>query len=107
VALTWMLREAAAAGLLISDTADVSLTANPTASTEVLRLHDKLRDKPLWWILEFVPFPHYDYASGKTFWRINHARRRSVQPGSLIHASAYARGADYVALLPAGGIITE
>jgi uncharacterized protein (DUF2235 family) len=106
VALTWMVREAAAAGLLINDTADAMPAASP-ASTELPRLHDKLRDKPVWWILEFVPFPHYDYASGKTSWRINHARRRTVEAGSLIHASAYARGPDYLARLPPGGIITE
>jgi hypothetical protein len=107
VALTWILREAAAAGLLISDTAEATLAASPAASTELPRLHDKLREKPLWWILEFLPFPHYDYASGKTSWHINHARRRSIQPGSLIHGSAYARGADYVRLLPPDGISTD
>lgn len=107
VALTWMLREAAAAGLLISHTGDAKAVASPTASTELPRLHDKLREKPLWWILEFVPFPHYDYASRKRSWRINHARRRTVEAGSLIHVSAYARGVDYVSLLPQGAIIAE
>ena len=103
-----MLREAIAAGLLVDEIAAATLAASSSTPADPPRLHDKLRENALWWILEFLPFPHYDYATGKTC--LAHefgARRRTIPPGSFIHSSAYARGADYVRLLPADGISTD
>jgi len=107
IALVWMLREAIAAGLLVDETAAATLAASSGTPADLPRLHDKLRENALWWILEFLPFPHYDYAIGKTSWRMNRARRRTIPPGSFIHSSAYARGPDYVRLLPPNGISTD
>jgi hypothetical protein len=107
IALVWMLREAIAAGLLVDETAAATLAASSGTPADPPRLHDKLRENALWWILEFLPFPHYDYAIAKTSWRMNRARRRTIPPGSFIHSSAYARGPDYVRLLPPNGISTD
>lgn len=106
LALDWMLREATAAGLL-TDPARMDLVlgraggryAPPDANA---MMHESLTG--LWRVAEYVPKRHYNWAEQKEERRANRFRRRTIPEGSLIHESAYQRGADYVARLPASGI---
>jgi len=101
--LEWMLGEARAAGLLLNQgRVDEVLGRSPNSS-----YHKPCVDFPLhesligWWrIAEFVPKPHYDYATDRTDWRANLFRHRIVPPGALIHESAYLRE-SYSQRLPA------
>jgi hypothetical protein len=63
-------------------------------------MHESL--KGFWWnVAEFVPKRHFDSKTGKERRRMNLYRRRTIPSGSLIHSSAYQRGADYANRLPA------
>lgn len=106
LALEWMLKEAAAAGLL-TDPGRVGLVlggsgggyAVPNANA---KMHESLTWK--WYLAEFIPKPHYDWSAGKYTKRMNLFRRRTIPPGSLVHQSVFARdGGNYAkAVLPPG-----
>jgi uncharacterized protein (DUF2235 family) len=106
LALQWMLLEAHNAGLLtdqsredvvLGRTGTAYVAPNPKADA-----HDSLTWH--WWPAEFVYKRHYDWDKKKEGRRMNLFRRRTVPPGSLIHQSAYERGDEYKARLPADGI---
>jgi uncharacterized protein (DUF2235 family) len=122
--LAWMLREATAAGLktdparvdevlgrgppgITNAPADPNAPAPANAAGFVPpdvkgKMHESL--KPVWWPVEFVPKRHYDNAKKREARRMNLFRARTIPKGSLIHDSAYLRGADYVRKLPSDAI---
>jgi uncharacterized protein (DUF2235 family) len=107
IALEWMLREAKLAGLLTEPAKENSLLgysdpkyAKPDPLAE---MHESLEG--LWNLAEFVPKKHYDRQSGKEAKRMNLYRRRTIADGSMIHVSAYARGAEYAKRLPANAVV--
>lgn len=103
IALEWMLREATAAQLL-TDPARVDLVLGRLGQGYVppnaqAVMHESLTK---WWHLaEFAPKRHYDWVRKKEARRMNLYRARTIPPHSLIHQSAYERGARYSATLPA------
>jgi uncharacterized protein (DUF2235 family) len=110
VALQWMLAEAKRAGLLVdphreNETLGRTSSGRHVAPTSVGELHESLRG---WWRLaEFVPKKHYDWATGKTRWRMNLFRRRTIPPGALVHESAFLRGGSYGERLPVDTIVVK
>jgi uncharacterized protein (DUF2235 family) len=107
IALQWMLREAKLAGLLTEPAKENSLLgysgpkyAKPDPLAE---MHESLEG--LWNLAEFVPKKHHDRQSGKDAKRMNLYRRRTIPDGSMIHVSAYARGAEYAKRLPANAVV--
>lgn len=102
--LAWMINEACAAGLLanqdkVDDVLGVSPNSHYQRANTQFPLHESLTG---WWVLaEFIPKPHYDYATDQTSWRANFFRRRVLPPGALVHASAFMRGEAYTDRLPA------
>ena len=79
VALAWMVREAAIAGLLVN----MGPGVGEGASTA---LHESLTG---WWRLaEFLPKPHWDFDTGKQEWRMNLFRRRTMPDDAFVHESA-------------------
>jgi uncharacterized protein (DUF2235 family) len=102
--LAWMMKEAQTAGLLLKQSKVSEILGNSPnspyqkASVE-FPIHESLKG---WWVLaEFIPKPHYDYATGRKSWRANFFRRRAMPPDALVHGSAYLRGSDYAKRLPA------
>jgi uncharacterized protein (DUF2235 family) len=101
IALAWMLQEAMNAGLSVDAAAAAATLADGvTLSQQANQLHDILGKLHWWWIAEYVPKQRYDYTTHKTSWRINAGSRRTIPPASFVHASAYARGNDYIKRLP-------
>ena len=103
--LEWMINEARQAGLLLDQVrVDEILGRLPGSSYQnasvEFPIHESLTGA--WRLAEFVPKPHYDYASGRRSWRPNLFRRRVPPPGALVHESAYLRGKEYCERLPAG-----
>lgn len=106
LALEWMLNEAMTAGLL-TDSAKVNfvlgrsgggyVAPNPSAAA-----HESLTLP--WWPAEFIPKRHYNWKEHKEERRMNLFRRRTIPPGSLIHQSAFERGDEYKARLPADAV---
>ena len=106
LALEWMIAEAKPAGLLVDD-ARVDIVLGRTSSDYVkpncdADIHESL--KGFWRIAEFIPKKHYDFATGKTSWRANRFRRRTIPPQSLVHESAFNRKDNYKACLPADAV---
>ena len=106
VALEWMLREAASAGLL-TDVAKVNMVLGRSGGEYVppdpkAAMHESLT--PVWWGAEFIPKRHYNWDQRKEERRMNLFRRRTIPDGSMIHDAAYQRGADYQKLLPANAV---
>jgi uncharacterized protein (DUF2235 family) len=106
VALKWMLDEAKAAGLLVDAAREDRILGRsggglvpPDPRADI---HDSLSAK--WWLAEFVPKRHFNFARHEEERRMNLFRRRTVPSGSLIHASAYGRGAEYDSHLPADAV---
>ncbi len=102
ISLKWMLSEAQAAGILLDkirtqrilgEAGSPYIAPNPNADR-----HESLTG--LWRLAEFVPKRHYDAKTGTTGRRMNLFRRRTIPNGSLIHACAFDRGAQYVSALP-------
>jgi uncharacterized protein (DUF2235 family) len=106
-ALEWMIVEARAAGLLVDQSkvdnivgyAPQSPAVEPSVEDPV---HETLT--LAWWPAEFLLKPYYDRAKAKHTVRMNLGRRRTVPPGSLVHESAFLRGADYMKRLPPDAI---
>jgi uncharacterized protein (DUF2235 family) len=91
IALAWMFREAEAAGLLVDATRRQSVLAVGQGPDPNARLHDELATHLFWRLVEYIPKPHYDYATGTRSLRANEGRLRWVPPGSLIHTSVFER----------------
>jgi uncharacterized protein (DUF2235 family) len=106
IALQWMLTEGKNAGL-VTDKSREDLVLGRTGKGYVppnpkAAAHESLTWP--WWPAEFVYKRHYDWDKKKEGRRMNLFRPRTIPPGSLIHSSAYERGDDYKARLPADGI---
>jgi uncharacterized protein (DUF2235 family) len=102
VALAWMLAEAHSRGLLL-DKARTDLVLGKSGMDYVPEdatapMHESLT--LAWWPAEFVPKKHFDAHTGQTGRRMNWFRRRTIPPGSSIHAAAFQRGTDYQNRLP-------
>ncbi len=109
LALEWMIAEAKPAGLLVDD-AKVDIVLGRTSSDYAkpdydAELHESLAG--FWRVAEFIPKKHYDFATGKTHWRANRFRRRTIPPQSLVHESAFLRKDNYKACLPADAIMVK
>lgn len=103
IALDWMLQEAKAAGLLVSDEKEkevlgVSGTGGFVLPSPQADPHESL--KGLWNVAEFLWKKHYNWQKGREERRMNLYRRRTIPPGSLVHDSASQRGGDYQKRLP-------
>lgn len=106
IALEWMTKEATAAGLLADDDR-LKLVLGmsgggyspPQANAP---MHELLTG--LWRFAEFVPKRHYNWALKKEEMRPNLFRKRTIPSGSLVHQSAFDRGAAYQAKLPSDAI---
>ena len=96
-ALSWMLDEATAQGLLVDSVRREQVLAQSTSASR--ERHDALTWK--WWPAEFVPKRHWNWAARKWERRLNLGRRRTIPPGSLIHASAL----DRLEVLPEGYVV--
>jgi hypothetical protein len=68
-------------------------------------MHESLTG--LWWLAEILWKRHYNWVKRKWERWPNLGRRRMIPPGSLIHESAYKRGADYAKRLPPDAIPTR
>lgn len=102
IPLEWMLREAISAQLL-TDPARVNLVLGRAGGGYVPPDANGMAHESLtgWWnFAEFVWKRHYDEKKQRDGHRMNFYRRRTIPPGSLIHDSAYQRGADYIKRLP-------
>jgi uncharacterized protein (DUF2235 family) len=103
IALEWMVREAKAHGLLVDSEKELKVIGPPDSWLSLKRYdappHESL--EKAWKIAEYVPKSHYNYSTGTTQRYANHGRRRSIDPGSLIHRSAELRyGGQYKRFLP-------
>jgi uncharacterized protein (DUF2235 family) len=102
VALKWMLDEAAPLGLLYDEERKAKVLGqrggefvppNPMAE-----MHESLS---IWWQpAEYLLKKHYDRQTGVTSRKMNRGAYRTIPPNSLIHSSAYQRGATYTQRLP-------
>lgn len=91
IPLRWMFREAEAAGLLVDPRRrDAVIAAGHGPDPDGI-MHDELEHNLFWKAAEYVPKRHFDYRTGTTGRRCNRGRRRWLQPGSVIHASAWER----------------
>jgi len=107
--LEWMITEAKLADLQV-DNAKVDIVLGRTGSDFAkpdcnAELHESL--KGFWKIAEYIPKKHFDYATGKTAWRANRSRRRTIPPESLVHESAFLRKDSYKACLPPDAILAK
>jgi uncharacterized protein (DUF2235 family) len=108
IALKWMLKEAATAGLLVNPgRMDFVLGKSGTYAVPdaKAKMHKSL--KGLWWLAEVLWKRHYNWVKQKWERRPNLGRSRIIPPNSLIHESAYERGGDYAKRLPPDAIPTR
>ena len=102
-ALEWMLDEAEKAQLIVDPERRREILgqtgANGYAPPDANGvLHESLTGA--WNIAEFVPKKRFDWQSQTEEWRINFYRRRTIPARSLVHVSAFERGAEYCKRLP-------
>ena len=106
VALEWMLQEAKGAGLLVDEAREAEVLGRSgrryVAPDPKGPAHESLQGA--WHLAEYVPKKHFDWRTRTVRRRMNRHRRRTVPPGSLVHASAFERGAEYVKRLPTDAI---
>jgi uncharacterized protein (DUF2235 family) len=102
ISLEWMLKEAIAAGLLVNAAqmdAVLGKSGGPYKPPDPnAQMHESLT--PAWWPAELMRKRHFNWQQRKWEKRSNLGRRRSIPPGSLVHQSAFIRGADYKKRLP-------
>jgi uncharacterized protein (DUF2235 family) len=108
IAFAWMLNEARDKGLLVDDT-KVDLVLGKSGGGYVppdpkAPAHESLQGA--WWLAEFLRKRHFNWKIHQWEKRANLGRRRTIPSKSLIHQSAYDRGAEYQKRLPADGIPT-
>jgi uncharacterized protein (DUF2235 family) len=103
IALEWMVDEAEAAGLKVDPARRAEILGRAgvprgTAPTAPAAAHESLEG---WWHLaEYVPKKHFDWQTRTESRRMNRHRRRTIPPGSLVHAAAFERGEEYARRLP-------
>ena len=104
--LNWMMQEAKANGLRIDGTREAEVLGRMggkyVAPDPNGMAHESLTG--LWNLAEFVPKRHYDYATGKSSYRMNLYRRRALPPKSLVHESVFKRSGNYSARIPPDAI---
>jgi uncharacterized protein (DUF2235 family) len=108
IALEWMLEEAEKFGLRVDPARKLEVLGRApgssyTAPDPTAVIHKSLKGLG-WNLAEFVPKRHFDGKTHEEGRRMNLYRRRTIPSGSLIHHSAYQRGAEYAKRLPADGI---
>ena len=102
LALEWMLAEAIPAGLMVDRAKVEAMLDINTAGTYAQpdpngQMHRSLTG--FWHLAEFVPKLHYSWKLKMRLPRMNLYRRRTIDPGSLIHDSVFTRK-DYSPTLP-------
>jgi uncharacterized protein (DUF2235 family) len=106
ITLEWMLIEARAKGLVVDNARAETILGKTVGSLyakpdPIAPLHDSLIK---WWRLaEFVPKKHFDFATGKTTWRMNNFRPRQLPTDAVIHETAYLRASPYADKFPPNG----
>lgn len=100
ITLGWMIAEAQTAGLLFDkDRVEAYFSSGPgKLRNPAAPCHDSLTGA--WKLAEFAPKRYWNRSTGREEWRINRFRRRWLGLAPRIAATAWARGADYVAALP-------
>jgi uncharacterized protein (DUF2235 family) len=106
LALEWMLREAIEKGLIV-DTLKMNLVLGEAGGEYVkpdarADAHESL--KGAWWLAELLLKRHYNWKKKQWERRANLGRRRTIPPNSLVHESAFERGAEYQKRLPTDAI---
>jgi uncharacterized protein (DUF2235 family) len=108
IALSWMLKEATGAGLLINDTQEgvvLGKTASGSAQPDPNAiLHESLCG--WWWSAEVLWKRHFNWSRRMWERRPNLGRRRTIPTQSLVHESAFQRAGNYKHRLPPGCIPT-
>jgi uncharacterized protein (DUF2235 family) len=94
IALEWMVGEGEAAGLLVDPKRRTKTLGRPAETC----IHESL--KGFWHLAEYVPKRHFDWQTRTVSRRMNRHRRRTIPPGSLVHAAAFERGEEYCKRLP-------
>lgn len=107
IPLDWMLQEAKASGLQVNEMRESEVLGSSGTGKYVAPdpngpAHESLTGA--WNLAEFVPKQRYDYATGKTSYRMNLYRRRTIPPKSLVHDSVFARAGNYAARVPIDAI---
>lgn len=106
IALEWMVQEARAYGLIVDQLKMREVLGfsggNWTAPNVNAEKHESL--KGFWKIAEFIPKKHFNWSKSREERRMNLFRRRTIPAGSLIHESVFARGGEYLKLLPEGAV---
>ncbi|UXI70244.1 T6SS phospholipase effector Tle1-like catalytic domain-containing protein [Tahibacter amnicola] len=113
IPLAWMRDHAQQAGLEFrpklsarmltgDDASEQTDMASITAANAAATAHDELRQRPWWYLLEWLPIPRWrpdGRGGGKRRWYLHRARPRFVPEQSLIHGSVKTRASqmDYVA----------
>lgn len=103
LALEWMLDEGEAAGLLVDPGRRADILGRTPGSHHVPPnplgpIHESLTG--LWNVAEFLPRKHFNAVARTNERRMNRYRRRTIPDGSLVHYSAFERGAAYAERLP-------
>jgi uncharacterized protein (DUF2235 family) len=104
IALEWMVREAATAGLTFNPVAKAAIipptTTKDSAAPDPLAMkHESLRG--WWWIAEFVPKQFKDPKQGFALrWILPLGRPRIIDAGARIHVSVFTRKAGGVGYAP-------
>jgi len=107
IPLDWMMQEAKASGLRIDATRESEVLGRIGGGQYVApdpngMVHESLTG--LWNLAEFVPKQHYDWNTGRTGYRMNLYRRRTIPANSLVHDSVFARAENYSKRVPADAI---
>lgn len=103
IPLEWMLQEAKASGLHVNSMRESEVLGRNGIGKYVSPdpngvAHESLTG--LWNLAEFVPKQHYNYDTGKTSYRMNLYRRRTIPPKSYVHDSIFVRAGNYAARVP-------
>jgi hypothetical protein len=107
IALEWMLDEAEQHGLQVVAARKQEVLGRVPGTAYVApdpngRMHESLSGA--WHMMEYVPKPHFDWATGREGRRMNRGRRRTLPAASLVHRSAFERGGGYAQRLPADAV---
>ena len=106
IALSWMLDEAKAAGLLVNETKEALIlgkVSGPFAPPDPnATLHDSLTAG--WRFAEYVPKPHWNAAKQEIEWRANRFKPRTWPSQPVVHDSAWLRNDAYANRLPPDAI---
>lgn len=105
VALSWMLREAKAVGLMVDPERErrvLGAGGEYVPPCAKAKLHHSLSFR--WWIAELVPKLRYRSETEQWALKANWARRRKIPDGAMVHEAAYQRGKAYQARLPTNAV---